>query len=59
MANAIIDTLRNPKTLIREQEQDTVEDTRNYLLRDAEAVFGNLPDGSVGAVGNVNGINIP
>lgn len=57
MLNAIIDALRNPKTIVREQEQNNILNTRNGLLRDAEAVFGNLPDGSIGAVGNVNGVN--
>jgi hypothetical protein len=57
MANTIIDTLLNPKTVIREREQNNILDTRNGLLRTAEAIFGNLPDGTIGAAGNVNGAN--
>ena len=55
MDNAIINALLNPTTTIREQEQNNVLATRNHLLRTAEAVFGNLPNGTIGAVGNVNG----
>ncbi|HEY9656905.1 MAG TPA: hypothetical protein V6C65_00470 [Allocoleopsis sp.] len=55
MANAIINVLLNPTTTIREKEQNNVLATRNHLLRIAEPVFGNLPNGTIGAVGNVNG----
>ncbi|WP_088889339.1 calcium-binding protein [Leptolyngbya ohadii] len=57
MANAIIDTLLNPATIIREKEQNTIAATRNHLLKNAEAVFGSLPNGTIGAAGNIKGVN--
>ena len=56
MANAIINALLNPTTLVQEKEQTNVSGTRNSFLSTAEAVFGNMPNGSIGAVGNVRGL---
>ncbi|MBD3886353.1 hypothetical protein IFO70_32205 [Phormidium tenue FACHB-886] len=56
MANAIINALFNPTTLVQEKEQTNVSGTRNSFLSTAEAVFGNMPNGSIGAAGNVRGV---
>lgn len=57
MTNTIIDTLLQAETVLREQEQNNVLATRNGILRNAEDLLGNMPDGTIAIAGNVRGSN--